>query len=174
MTEKNQHIVRLERGEKDRILPKDFSKTLVMRFLPVLSLIYIASVVGVALNKHDIVHYLFFDRTAYVSALFVVVWVSIPAMTWILLRGSMLYYHVADVWYKILAGLMVVTIALSFLLFPEADLYGLRVYFILSIPLFVLVYFLLVKDGLYTVFAMPLNVLGFCALLYGAAVNVVF
>lgn len=69
---------------------------------------------------------------------------------------------------------MVITIALSFFLFPEADVYGLKVYFVLSVPVFILIYYFFVKDLLPRVASYPLNALGFCALLYGAFVNLIF
>ena len=171
---KNHHIIRLERDTEDRILPKDFSNVLVHRFFPVLSMTYIATILGIASNKGDLLRYVFMDRTAYSMALFVVLWVSGPAIIWILLRGSALFYHVADVWYKIMAALMVVTIGLSFVLFPEASMLGMRFYFVMSVPVFVLIYIFLVRGGLPPVAAYPLNALGVCTLIYGAFMSVLF
>jgi len=128
---------------------------------------YIATILGIASNKGDLLRYVFMDRTAYSMALFVVLWVSGPAIIWILLRGSALFYHVADVWYKIMAALMVVTIGLSFVLFPEASMLGMRFYFVMSVPVFVLIYIFLVRGGLPPVAAYPLNALGVCTLIYG-------
>lgn len=173
-TKKPPHIIRLDRDTEDHILPKDFFDILVHRFFPVISMTYIGSIIGIALSKGNFIHYMFFDRTAYMMALFVVVWVSGPALTWIFLRGSPLFHHVADIWYKILAGLMVVTITLSFVLFPEGDMFGLRFYFVLSVPVFVLIYYFFVRGGLPPFAAYPLNALGVCLLLYGAAVNLIF
>ncbi len=174
MSKKEQHTIRLDRDEADHILPKDFYDILVHRFLPVISLTYVATIIGLSASNGDIIHYIFQERTAYVMSLFVVLWVSGPAIIWILLHESIMFRHVADLWYKILASLMVLTIALSFFLFPEGSVYGLRQYFVLSIPVFIIIYYFFVKGGLPPAAAYPLNALGFCTLLYGAAVNIIF
>ncbi len=171
---KYQHIIRLERDTEDYILPKDFYDILVNRFLPVISMTYIASIIGISLGKGDLIHYMFEERTAYVMALFVVLWVSGPAIIWILLNGSPFYKHSADIWYKILAGLMVMILLVSFFLFPEANIYGMRIYLGISVPVFVIIYWFFVKGGLPEIASYPLNALGFCALLYGAAVNFLY
>ncbi len=172
---KNQsYTIRLDRDAGDNLLPKDFYDILVHRFLPVISMTYIASIIGISASKHDLIYYMFQDPTAYVMALFVALWVSVPAVIWIFLHGSPMFRHVAALWYKILAGLMVLTAAISFLLFPEADVYGLRVYFVLSGPVFVIIYIFFIRGGLPAMASYPLNAVGFCALLYGAVVNLIF
>lgn len=174
MSRKQQYTIRLDRDAEDNILPTGFFEIIVSRFLPVLSLAYIASIIAISINKGDFIYYMFQNSTAYTMGLVMVLWVSGPAIIWVLLNGSPMFKHVAGLWYKILAGLMIVTIALSFFLFPEADIYGLKIYFILSVPIFVLVYFLFVKDMLPKIASYPLNAMGFCALLYGAFVNIIF
>lgn len=171
---KTTHIVRLERDTEDRILPKGFAQLLVNRFLPVMSMTYIASIIGIALSKHQIIKYLFWNNSAYLMSLFVVIWLSGPAIIWVLLHSNPLLTHVAELWYKILSGLMVVTLALSFYLFPEGDMYGLRAYFIMSVPLFVLIFYMFVRDGLPAFYSYYLNAAGFCALFYGAVINIIF
>ncbi len=168
---KQQHTIRLERGLRDHILPLDFFDVLVHRFLPVISLTYMASIVGLAASKGDFVHYIFEDRAAYIRALLVVLWVSIPGIIWILLNGSPMLKHTADTWYKVVATLMVITIALSFVLFPEANIYGLRLFFALSIPVFIIIYYFFVKGGLPAIAAYPLNIVGLSVLIYGAFMN---
>lgn len=174
MAKKQQYSIRLDRDTEDHILPKDFNDILVHRFLPVISITYIATIIGIAAGKNAFIHYAFQDRTAYLMGLAVILWVSIPALTWIFLNGSPLYRHVADVWYKILAAIMVLTIGVSYLLFPEADIYGMRLYFALSVPVFAIIYWLFVKGGLPPTASYPLNALGFCTLIYGATVNMIF
>lgn len=168
------YIIRLDRDSDDHILPKEFYDILVHRLLPVISMTYIATIIGIALSKGEFIHYMFQDRTAYIMGLAVCVWVAVPAVIWILLHGSPLYRHVADIWYKILAAIMVLTVGVSFVLFPEADIYGMRVYFALSVPVFVIIYLFFVKGGMPPIASYPLNALGFCALLYGATVNLIF
>ncbi len=174
MMKKKQHIIRLDRDTEDYILPKDFFDIFVRRFLPVISLTYLISIIGVAGSKGDFIYYIFKDQIAYVLSVFVVLWVSGPAIIWIVLNGSPLFKHVADLWYKILAFIMIVTISLSHFLFPEADIYGLKVYFVSSIPVFILIYIFFVKEWLPEFLSYPLNVLGFCALIYGAVISVIF
>ncbi len=174
MGKNKQYTVRLERDVNDHILPKGFLSIFFRRFLPIASLTYIASIIGVAGSKSDIIYYLFKDTTAYIVALFIALWVSIPAIIWILLKGSPLLAHTANLWYIILAAIMVITITLSFLLFPEVYIYGLKLYFISSAPVFIMIYLLLVKEYFPTIIALPLNIMGALALLYGALVNVIF
>ncbi len=174
MSKKQQYTIRLDRDAEDRILPVGFFDVIVCRFLPVLSLSYLISIIGISISKGAFFYYMLQDSTAYTMGLFVVVWVSGPAIMWALLHGSPMFRHVAKLWYKILAGIMIITIALSYVLFPEADIYGLRVYFILSIPIFVMIYLLFVNAMLPRILSYPLNALGFCALLYGAFVNIIF
>ena len=171
MGKKQQYTIRLERGVKDSILPPGFFDVLVHRFLPVISLTYIASIIGIAASRGDFVHYMFEDKFAYIRALLVVLWVSGPGIIWILLNGSPILKHTADLWYKIIATLMVLTISLSFVLFPEADVYGLRLFFVLSVPVFVIIYYFFVKGGLPAMAAYPLNMIGLSVLIYGAAIN---
>ena len=171
--EKTQHIIRLERDTADYILPKNFFDVLVHRFFPVISLTYLASIVSIAVSSGSFIQYLFLDRMAYLMGMLLVVWVSGPAIVWILLAGNPLLNNIADLWYKVLSGLLVLTITLSYFLFPEAELYGLREYFILSTPIFVLIYFVFVCDNLPQVAVYPLNALGFCALIWGAFMGAV-
>ncbi len=163
--------IRLERNAPDRLLPKDFKEILTRRYFPVLSLTYISSVVGIAAQKGDFLHYLFEDKSAYAMALFVPLWVSVPAVLWIVLKGSHLFYHVADIWYKITAVIMALTLLVSFILLPEANILGLRIYFVATIPVFFVMYFFFVKGGLPAIAAHPLSALGMSFLLYGGILN---
>ena len=175
MSEKDKylHVIRLERDTKDYILPKNFFDVLVRRFFPVISLIYLASLVSISISSGDFVQHMFMDRMTYLKGIFLVLWVSGPAIVWILMVGNPLLLHVADMWYKILSALLVVTIALSYFLFPEAELYGVREHFVLSTPIFILIYFVFVRDNLPLPAVYPLNALGFCALIWGAFMNAV-
>lgn len=164
-------VINLERDAPDRLLPRDFKEILTRRYFPVLSLTYIASVIGIAAKKGDIVRFVFEERIAYVMALPVALWVSIPAILWIILHSSPQFKHVADIWYKIIAAIMTATLLMSFILFPEVNMYGLRLYFAASIPVLFIMYFFFVKGGLPALAAHPLTVLGLTFLLYGAVVN---
>lgn len=174
MATKNKIIIRLERDGADHLLPKHFFDIIMNRFLPVLSLTYISSVLAIAAEKGRFIHFLFFDNTVYLMALFIVLWVAIPGMIWIFLHGNPMLRHIADLWYKIIAGLLVLTIMLSFVLFPEANVYGLRLYFVLTIPVFIIMYVFFVRGGLPKIASYPLNALGFVFLMYGAYIKILF
>ena len=171
MAHKQKHIIRLERDGVDRIIPKDFFDLLIHRFLPVISMTYVAAIIGIAFNRGDAFHYLFEVKTAYIMSMFVVLWVSGPGIAWIFIKGTPLYAHTADLWYKIMAGLMTLTIMLSFLLFPEMEIYGLRIYFALSVPVYIIIYYFFVKGGLPAMVSYPLNFIGLAVLLLGALLS---
>lgn len=159
--------IHIERGAPDRILPKHFVKVFSRRFFPVLALTYLATLVGMAFKKGNIEQYLLHDFTVYMMALISAAWVSIPALLWITLRGSHLYNHVANLWYIICAGLMMIILAISFLLFPEADMYGVRIYVAPTIPMMFVMYYFLVKQPLSAGIAHCLTAMGLTALLFG-------
>ena len=163
--------IQLERGGPDRLIPKDFFDIITRRFLPVLSLTYVSSVIGIAAEKGSLVHYLFEEKTAYTMALLVAAWVSVPAVIWILLHGNPLYTHMADLWYKIISAVMVLVLASSFILFPEADVYGLRVYFAATLPILLIMYIFFVKGGFPAFAAHSLTAIGLTALIHGAILN---
>lgn len=165
---KKQPKVVLERGAPDRILPKHFLRVLLRRYFPVLSLTYISSIIGIAFKRGDFEKYLLGDQFAYAMALLPALWVSVPAILWIILRGSHLFNHVANLWYIITAVLMSFTLLLSFVLLPEVDFMGAKLYLLSSIPMMVVMYFFFVKALLPAGAAHTLNVLGLTALLFGA------
>src|SRR5688572_20123723 len=96
-------IIRLERVDSDRLVPKDFAEILTRRFLPVLSLTYLSALIGIAAEKGNLFHFLFEDKSAYTMALLVAAWVSVPAIIWIMLHENPLYNHMANLWYKIIS-----------------------------------------------------------------------
>jgi hypothetical protein len=111
--------VELERGGPDRLVPKDFGEIITRRFLPVLSLTYVSVLVGIAAEKGSLIHYLFEDKSAYVMALMVAAWVSVPAVVWIIVNGNPVYSHLADIWYKIIAALMMMILFRVLFYFPR-------------------------------------------------------
>ena len=95
-------------------------------------------------------------------------WVSVPAVTWILIQGTFHMRRQADIWYKATAGLMVVTLLLSFILFPAGALgFGVRMFMVATIPIFIVQYFFFVRGGLPARMAWPLTVAGLTFLIYG-------
>jgi hypothetical protein len=163
--------VKLQYGEPDRLVPKAFFRVMTRRYFPVLGLTYAATVVGIAAQKGDFVYYLTKSNTAFVMALFVALWVSVPVVVWVFLRCSHLFAHVANIWYVLTAGMMSMVLASSFILFPEIEKYDLRVYFAASFPIFFIMYYLCVRVMLPATLAHFLSALGFSFLLYGAWVN---
>lgn len=175
MVKEAEQVIRLERSAQDYILPKDFFHVLVHRFFPVLSITYLASILVIALGvgKLAFLQYIFLDSTAYMMGLMVVLWVAGPSFVWVLVRSHPLMSSVAELWYNVLSGLMVLVVVLSFFLFPEGQMYGTRIYLALSIPVFVMIYFVLLKDRLPFLASYPLNAAGFCALVWGMSVDFV-
>ena len=171
---KDDPLIKFERGGMDRLAPKGFGEILTRRYLPVLSLTYISSVIGISGQKAHAIDYMLHDKTPYMMALFVALWVSIPAVLWIFIKGTHLYAEYADDWYKIIAGIMIVTLFLSYLLFPEVNVYGLRIYFAATIPMLVIMYFFFVKGGLPALAAHPLTALGLTFLVYGASIGFLY
>lgn len=171
---KSKRIIRLERDEPDHILPKDFYEVLIQRFIPILSLTYISSLIGIASQNGDFLHYIFHNRAGYIISLYVVLWVSIPGLLWICMRGNALLNYYADLWYRIVAVIMVITVSMSAALFPEADMFGMRIYFVLTVPIILIMYFFLVRGGLPKAAAYPLNVLGILTLLNGVLIGILY
>lgn len=161
-------VTYIERGAPTGLVPKGFGEIITRRFLPVLSLTYISAVIGIAAQRGDMWYYLFKHEQAYIMGLVVAAWVSVPAVIWIILHESPLYTHMADIWYRIIAGLMVMVLMASFILFPEANVYGLRIYFAAAIPVFLIMYLLFVRGGLPSFAAWPLSAFGLAALMHGA------
>lgn len=163
--------VKLEYGAPDRLIPKQFKRILTRRFFPVLGLVYASTVVGIAAQQGDFYHFFFEDNRAFIMSLFVALWVSVPSVIWIMLKGSHLYPHVANVWFVITATLMSIFLLMSYILFPEADLYGLRVLFVSTIPVFFVMYYFFVAHPLPRGMAHILSALGYTFLIYGASMR---
>jgi hypothetical protein len=163
--------VKLEYGSPDRLLPKQFKRVLTRRYFPVLGLTYASTVVGIAAQQGDFYHFFFEDNRAFVMSLFVAFWVSVPSLIWIVLKGSHLFSHVANIWFILTAALMSFALMVSYILLPEADLYGLRVLFVSTIPVFFVMYYFFVSHPLPKGIAHFLSALGYTFLLYGASMR---
>ncbi len=169
-------LVRKRHGQLDlsetteRLLPREFVDILTRRYFPVLGMTYMASVIGIAAREHGThraLETLIHQSGPYWLGLFVAAWVSIPAFVWIILKSSIAFFRQADVWYKSLAGLMAATAILGHFLFPEDFFQGLRVFFVASIPVFIVQYGLFVKGGMPWGFAWPLTLGAAGMALYG-------
>ncbi len=167
------HVVRLRRDNSDYLLPKHFFGVLVRRFFPVMSIIYLISILCISVSSGHFVEYLFYENTAYIRGFLVALWCAGPAVVWILLAANPLFNHTANLWFKILAALLQFTICLSFFMFPEMEMYGMRSYLILSFPAYFLIYYLFVVDPLPLEAVYPLNALGICALIWMISVEMV-
>ena len=165
---KKEPRVHIERGAPDRILPKHFIRIISRRFFPVLSLTYVSSVIGMAFKKGNMERYLFEEHTVFTMALFAAGWVSIPAILWIILKGSHLFNHVANIWYWVAAFFMSLILFVSFLMFPEVDMYGARIYCVATIPMMFVMYFFLAKQPFTAGVAHFMSAVGIAALIYGA------
>ena len=169
-----EHVIRLKRGDNsDYLLPKKFFAVLVRRFFPVMSLVYLISVFCIAVSTGNLSHYILYDSIAFLRGVLVASWCALPGIVWILLAAHPMFRQTAKVSYKIIAGIMLLTIALSCFLFPEMEMYGMRNYLILSFPAFFLMYYLLVIDPLPLELAYPLNALGVCAIIWSLSVEAI-
>ena len=162
--------VRAEDGES--FLPHNFYDAVAHRYFPVLSLTYIASVIGIALKMSGaelgFFHYFFQSPDAYRMGYWVAIWTSVPAVIWILVDSAFHMRQAADIWYKATAGLMVLTLLISFVLFPMSEVgSGLRLFFVATIPIFIVQYYFFVKGGVPAHMAWPLTVAGITLCVYG-------
>lgn len=161
-----------DRAEEPKFLPDNFWDMICHRYFPVLSLTYISSVFAIAMrhspNEGNVITHIFDDPYPYDMALWIALWVSIPAVFWIIIRGSLRYRHRAAIWYKGIALMMVVTALLSYVLFPEMAFGNtLRLFMVATIPVFFIQYFFFVRGGLPARAAWPLTLAGLVFMLYG-------
>lgn len=169
---REQPVVRMKAEEGERFLPSNFYDMVAHRYFPVLSLTYIASVFGIALKLmepgHGLIYYLLQSPDAYRMADWVALWVSVPAVMWILINSTFHMQRQADIWYKATAGLMAVTVLLSLLLFPMGEFgFDARLFMVATLPIFVVQYFFFVRGGLPAHMAWPLTVTGLTLMIYG-------
>lgn len=164
----------LRRGADPRFLPGDFWDLVFHRYFPVLSLTYISSVIGIALKlspEQGLIAHLFQDSYPYTMALWIILWVSVPAIFWIIIRGSIRYAHRADIWYKGIAGAMILLVLLSYALFPEWNFgQGLRLFLVVTMPVFFIQYFFFIRGGLPPKAAWPLTLAGLVFMIYGIVI----
>lgn len=165
----------LRRNADPKFLPVDFWDTVFNRYFPVLSLTYLSSVLGIALKASQagqgLAEHIISDPYPYHMALWVALWVSVPALFWIIIRRSIRYAHRANIWYKIIAGVMALTAVLSLALFPEWDtVKGVRIFLVATVPVFIIQYLFFVRGGLPPKLAWPLTVAGLVFMIYGVLI----
>lgn len=157
---------------ESQLLPKDFFDILVNRYLPVVSLTYIGSLLAYAIKFGGMTGFLadlFTNKDVYWLSLYGAIWVTIPAIIWILMKGNSLLSSHADLWYKVTAGMMAATLILTLLMFPiEGGLMAHAQSFIVAVlPIHVLMYFYFVKGGMPVMYGAPLSVIGAGFMIYG-------
>ena len=166
-------------GARDNVdVAETMAEIFVNRYVPVLSLTYIASLLGLALKRGGLTHFvaeLLADKAIYWLAFGVGVWVSIPAMIWISMRsvGTLITY--ANNWYKSTTLLMVIVLMGSFLLFPPDGQgsqwwYTARLFVAAAIPIHVIQYWFFTKEGLPTNISATLGAIALAFFLYGMIV----
>lgn len=169
---REQPVLRVSPEEGERFLPHNFYDIVAHRYFPVVGLTYIASVIGIAIKlsggDYGFFHYFFESPEAYRMGYWVAAWVSVPAVLWILVHSSFHIRKHADAWYKVTAALMIVTLLISFLLFPMGAFgHSVRLFMVATIPIFIVQYFFFVRGGLPAKMAWPLTVAGLTFLIYG-------
>jgi hypothetical protein len=163
------------RDEKAKILPPDFFDILFKRYFPVAALTYIGTLLGIALRQtdsfKDLIDNIFFSPVAYDMSLIILCWTSLPAIFWIIIRSSLRYARTADIWYKGITGLMILTLMMSFVLFPEWDFGNrFRMFFVATIPVFFVQYWFFIRGGLPSMAAWPLTAIGSSLMVYGLVI----
>jgi hypothetical protein len=164
---------KLKYGAGDRLLPRDFFEVLGNRYAPVCALTYLASIVGIAMEKAHtggFVHQLAMNTQVHLLAMLVAIWVSVPAFLWIIVKGSIRYYDYANACYGLVAGVMALTLVLSMFLFPLKGpdiLRDVRMFIVASLPIHVIMYVLFVRGGMPPNYTAPLSIAGGVAFVYG-------
>lgn len=169
---REQPVLKVKPEDGESFLPFNFYDAVAHRYFPVLSLTYIASVLGMALKMSGsdlgFFHYFFQTPDAYRLSYWVALWTSVPAVIWILMDSAFHIRQAAGIWYKASAGLMVLILLVSFVLFPLAETgTGLRLFFVATVPIFFVQYYFFVKGGLPARAAWPLSVAGITLCVYG-------
>lgn len=155
-----------------------FVDILVNRYLPILSITYIACVLGLALKRGGeahFFHYLLGDETSYFLAFLVSAWVSIPAIIWISMRGVGALTTYANNWYKSTTIIMVLILLASFLLFPPEGQgaqiwHTARLFVAAAIPIHIIQYWFFTRGGLPTGYSATLGAVALALFLYGIVV----
>jgi hypothetical protein len=168
--------VRLNSLATTQLLPVGFIDAVLNRYLPVLSFTFFAVLAGVAMKIGGVsgfLHYFLQYKEAYQISGAVCLWVSIPALLWILLRANRSTASFADMFYIIMTCMMVVTLLLTLFLFPDVSndyLRLVRLFIVAAIPIHVIQYVFLVRGGLPFSYAQMINIIGITMFVYGFAV----
>lgn len=141
----------------------------VHRLFPILSLIYIATVLGISLNRGT--HFLYGNSEAHVMGLLIVCWVAIAPLTWICMRSMIGAFRTyARHWYIAIAFSQGLIGILFYIMFPDGLggwLWGLQSFFVASIPIHLVIYIFFMMHAFPPAAAWPLTIAGLSYMLYG-------
>lgn len=166
-------IQKLKSASTRQILPRGFVDAVLNRYLPVLSFTFLSTLTGIAFKMGGVtefVIYFFRYKEAYLVATAVCIWVSAPAILWILLQFTEQTRRFADMFYVFMTLSMVLLLLTALFLFPHVhDYYTqmVRLFIAAAIPLHVIQYVFLVRGGLPFQYATVLNLIGACIFSYG-------
>ncbi len=156
------------RNPKDIDVMRRVWRMFVRRLLPVLSLCYFASVLGMSFSRGT--HFMF-DKPAHYMSLIIILWVSIAPVTWLFMRATLgTFRDYATTWYFWIAGSQAICGLLFHFLFPTSLgpwLWGLQSFFVASIPMHIVIYIFFMRRAMPVSAALPLNIIGFVFLLLG-------
>jgi hypothetical protein len=167
------NVQKLSIVSSGQIIPRGFIDAVINRYLPVLSFTFVAIVAGVALKMGhgtEFLTYFFKYKEAYLIAAAVCLWVSGPAVLWILLQMTEPTRRFADTFYIITTCAMLVTLLFTLLLFPTVEDYltqMARLFIVAAIPIHVIQYVFLVRGGLPFQYSATLNLIGASLFVYG-------
>ena len=159
---------KFERNPKDSDTMFRIWQIFCSRLFPILSLTYIASVLGICLRNGT--HFLT-DSSAHYMSFMIMIWVSVAPVTWICMRAMIGEFQGrAQVWYLWIAGLQAACGLIFFFMFPEDMgpwLWGFQSFFVSSVPIHIVIYVLFMKRALPASAAWPLTIIGGIFMIYG-------
>lgn len=148
-------------------------KVLMDRLFPLLSLTYIAAVIGLsfreATSSAGIFHVMTQQQWIYGVAFLFMLWVAVPCVLWISIRSSIRFPHLARSWYWMTAGFMLVSLLVGWILVPEVS-HWVSALAATVIPMHVVCYVLLCLSPLPRIMAWPIFGMGMGLGFYGSFV----
>ncbi len=159
---------KFERNPKDSKTMARIWSIFSARLFPVLSLSYVASVLGICLNNGT--HFLT-DGNAHFMALIITMWVGIAPFTWTCMRATIGEFEdQANTWYLWIAGLQGLCGLAFYFMFPTnlgPWLWGFQSFFVASIPIHIVVYIFFMARAMPSVMTWPLSLIGIIFMVYG-------
>jgi len=169
-------VRRLQGISSSRLIPSGFIDLMINRYFPVLSFTFLCVLAGVALKMGGVANFFTYFlryKEAYQIAAAVGIWVSVPAMLWIIMRVTRALKPFSDIMYAIASMAMIIILLVTVFLFPQVEDYHsqlMRLFIVAAIPVHVVQYVFLVKSRLDFRNAQGLNIAGAAMFIYGLVI----